>query len=204
MRQGVAVSAEERTTMLITARMGGRLGALAGLALAALFLAPPLEPDAAGASEANPIVGTWSRLTTCRQLVAVLEKASLGDAVLDSVSGNGFVPGVTQPDQIVDPADPCAGAVPRKHSHFFTADGHFGSLDWRGDQVDEGTYRIGQTHTISIRNSDARVRLQYRIVNVTALVLDPILPACAARTCFAAVWGVSVAYPGRAWHRTRR
>jgi hypothetical protein len=203
MRQGVAVSAAERTTTVITLRTG-RLGGLAGLAFAALLIASPLQADAASASEVNPIVGTWSRLTTCRQLVAVLEKASLDDAVLDSVSGNGFVPGVTQPDQIADPADPCAGAVPRKHSHFFTAEGRFGSLDWRGDQVDEGTYRIGKSHTISIRNADARVRFHYRIVNGTTLLLDPILPVCAARTCFAAVWGISVAYPGRAWHRTRR
>jgi hypothetical protein len=190
--------------MVTTLRTGGRFGGLAGLAFAALFIASPLQADAGSASEVNPIVGTWSRLTTCRQLVAVLEKASLDDAVLDSVSGNGFVPGVTQPDQIADPADPCAGSVPRKHSHFFTAEGRFGSLDWRGDQVDEGTYRIGKSHTISIRNADARVRFHYRIVNGTTLLLDPILPVCAARTCFAAVWGVSVAYPGRAWHRTRR
>jgi hypothetical protein len=204
MHQGAAVSAAERTTMVNTVRMGGRLGALAGLAFAALFLASPLHADTTGVSDVNPIVGTWSRLTTCRQLVAVLKKASLDDAVLDSVSGNGFVPGVTQPDQIVDPADPCAGAVPRKHSHFFTAEGHFGSLDWRGDQVDEGTYRISKNHTISIGNPDARVRFHYRIVNGTTLLLDPILPKCAARTCFAAVWSVSVAYPGRAWHRTHR
>jgi len=190
--------------MVITVRMGVRLGALAGLAFAALFSASPLQADPTGVSDVNPIVGTWSRLTTCRQLVAVLEKASLDDAVLDSVSGNGFVPGVTQPDQIVDPADPCVGAVPRKHSHFFTAEGRFGSLDWRGDQVDEGTYRISKNHTIAIRNPDASVRFHYRIVNGTTLLLDPILPVCAARTCFAAVWGVSVAYPGRAWHRTRR
>jgi hypothetical protein len=204
MRQGVAVSTAERTTMVITLRTGGRLVGLAGLTFAAFFIASPLQADATSASKVNPIVGTWSRLTTCRQLVAVLEKASLHDAVLDSVSGNGFVPGVTQADQIADPADPCAGAVPRRHSHFFTAEGRFGSLDWKGDQVDEGTYQIGKSHTISIRNADARVRFHYRIVNGTTLLLDPILPVCAARTCFAAVWSVSVAYPGRAWHRTRR
>src|SRR3954447_8755602 len=106
MHQAVAMSAAQPATMVITVRMGVRLGALAGLAFAALFSASPLQADPTGVSDVNPIVGTWSRLTTCRQLVAVLEKASLDDAVLDSVSGNGFVPGVTQPDQIVDPADP--------------------------------------------------------------------------------------------------
>jgi hypothetical protein len=111
------MSAAERTVMVITVRIGGRLGALAGLAFAALFLASPLQANTTGVSNANPIAGTWSRLTTCHQLVTALEKAGRDDAVLDSISGNRFVPGVTQPDQIVDPADPCAGAVPRKHSH---------------------------------------------------------------------------------------
>jgi hypothetical protein len=40
------------------------------------------------------------------------------------VAGNGFIPGigVEDPEQI-DVEQPCKGAVPRVHSHFFTEDG---------------------------------------------------------------------------------
>lgn len=59
--------------------------------------------------------------------------------VLENIAGNGFLPGVSSPDQIADPKHPCQGAVPQMHSHFFTADGKFGSKDQQGDQVDDGT-----------------------------------------------------------------
>jgi len=58
------------------------------------------------------------------------------------VAGNSFVPGVTSADQISDPTNPCKGAVPRRHAHFFTKSGAFGSLDWRGRRVDDGMYRV--------------------------------------------------------------
>ena len=41
-----------------------------------------------------------------------------------------------------DPTKPCDGAVERQHSHFFTADGAFGSKDFDGQQVDDGTYTL--------------------------------------------------------------
>ena len=52
-------------------------------------------------------------MTRCRELVYALEKAGLDQFVLDNVVGNGFLPGVTSPDQIADPKHPCKGAVPR-------------------------------------------------------------------------------------------
>ena len=106
---------------------------------------PSSQAETTSAAAVNPLVGTWSRVTTCSQLAAALDKAGLEDAVLDSISGNGFVPGVTQSGQFADPVHPCAGALPRRHSHFFTAGGRFGSLDWNGNAVDDGTYRIGKT-----------------------------------------------------------
>jgi hypothetical protein len=42
-------------------------------------------------------------------------------------------------EQLEKKDDPCEGAVPREHSHFFTGFGTFGSLDWRGEQVDDAT-----------------------------------------------------------------
>ena len=66
------------------------------------------------------------------------------------VAGNGFIPGVQSPDQLKDRAHPCRGAVPRKHSHFFTKDGRFGSLDWNGQDVDDGTYTLKGTNRVVI------------------------------------------------------
>ena len=47
-------------------------------------------------------------------------------AVPEVLAGDGWVPGVVDPGQI-DDRHPCRGAVARRHSHFFTADGQFGS-----------------------------------------------------------------------------
>ncbi len=88
------------------------------------------------------------------ELVHALEKAGLEEFVLDNVVGNGFLPGVTSPDQIADPEHPCKGAVPRVHGHFFTADGQFRSLDFTGQQVDAGIYTIIEPGTVVIDNGD--------------------------------------------------
>jgi hypothetical protein len=45
---------------------------------------------------------------------------------------------------------PCEGAVPLKHSHFFTTEGLFGSRDAEGDQVDDGTYRMPSERTVVV------------------------------------------------------
>jgi hypothetical protein len=44
-------------------------------------------------------------------------------------------------------AVPRAPTVARTHSHSFTAGGRFGSRDWNGNQVDDGTYEIVDDHT---------------------------------------------------------
>ena len=53
------------------------------------------------------------------------------------------------PVGVADAAHPCREPS-RRHSHFFTADGQFGSLDENGNQVDEGTYEIVAPGTIVI------------------------------------------------------
>ena len=118
--------------------------------------------------------------------------------VLEAIAGNGFIPGVTSPDQIADPASPCKGAVPRKHSHFFTKKREFGSLDWRGQPVDDGTYRLVGKGTIVIFKEFPKVTFHYRIRGKT-LTLAPVIPkGCSTFRC---AWAISVAYPGRSWQR---
>jgi hypothetical protein len=139
-------------------------------------------------------------MTTCEELVAALNQAGLDQFAFSAVAGNGFVPGVSTADQIVDPENPCQGAVPRMHSHLFTADGQFGSLNWNGEQVDDGTYTVVDDRTLVISKEFPDVTFHFEIQGDTIL-FDSVIPDCAAQGCFEALWAVSVAYPGKTWER---
>jgi hypothetical protein len=156
---------------------------------------PPTGSDVAPPA----LVGTWERETRCDELVTALNEAGLDDWVLEFVAGNGFIPGVRRPDQIRDPDDPCDGAVPRTHSHFFTEDGMFGSLNWKGDQVDDGTYVVTDDGTFVVSKEFPDVTFNYTIEGDT-ISFDPVIPDCSPE-CFEAAWSVSVAYPGETWTR---
>ena len=156
---------------------------------------PAIASDAA----APALVGTWERETRCDELVSALNEAGLDAWVLESVAGNGFIPGVRRPDQIRDPGDPCDGAVPRVHAHFFTEDGMFGSLNWKGDQVDDGTYVVTDDGTFVVSKEFPDVTFDYTIEDDT-ISFDPVIPDCSPE-CFEAAWSVSVAYPGETWTR---
>jgi hypothetical protein len=144
------------------------------------------------------LVGEWQRATTCAELVRALKQAGLEKFAPEAVAGNGFVPGVTTADQLADPARPCDGAVPRRHSHFFTDDGEFGSLDWNGEPVDDGTYEIIDDRTFIISKEFPDVTFHYRIDGDT-ITFEPVIPDdCSTFRC---MWSVSVAYPGKSWKR---
>ncbi len=119
------------------------------------------EPDRPEAGTANggesqaeapgaELVGTWERVTTCAEVVRLFEEEGLKKWIPEMVAGNSFVPGVRKVADFKDPSRPCMGSVPRVHSHFFTEDGEFGSLDWRGNQVDDGTYEIADGETFNV------------------------------------------------------
>ena len=80
-----------------------------------------------------------SASTIAQRIVTMLTDAGLDEFLGDAVYGNGLVPGV-DPSTATSRtrAKPCDGAVQRAHSHFFTADGQFGSKDFNGQQVDDG------------------------------------------------------------------
>jgi len=170
-----------------------------------MFLATGLlvALSVAGAATARPerpprLVGTWQRVTTCTELVSALRKADLQKFVLEFVAGNGFIPGVTKPDQIANPAKPCVGAVPRKHSHFFTKANVFGSRDWTGQPVDDGTYRLLGRNTVVISKEFPKVTFHYRIQG-RSIRFTPVLRAgCKTFRC---AWAISMAYPGKTWMR---
>lgn len=153
------------------------------------------------ASITSPIVGSWERVMTCDERVAALQEAGLGQFAAEHVAGNEMVPGVSFDEpELIDPDKPCKGAVPRKHGHFFTSDGSFGSTDHRGEQVDKGTFELRDDQTIVITNEDATVIFDFRIEN-GELFLDPVVPSCVTDGCWGAQWAVAVASPGRPWSR---
>jgi hypothetical protein len=145
-RRHSSANAVRRRSHLRSGLATGLLLALAVLAWSSSGgAATPRTGDSAAAMSAAaqpPLVGTWRRVTTCAELTTALTKARLKKFVLEFIAGNGFIPGVTRPNQIANPANPCKGAVPRRHSHLFTKDRKFGSLDWRGQPVDDGSYRL--------------------------------------------------------------
>ena len=155
-------------------------------------------------SESTPsptatIVGNWQRVTTCDERVTALKRAGLGKFAVEHAAGEGWIPGVTSPEQIKDPEHPCEGAIPLKHGHFFTEDGLFGSTDDQDDQVDDGTYRVIDEDTILVEKEFGNVTFNYRIEDDGTLLLDPVMPKCTKNGCFAAQWAVAVSYLGLPW-----
>lgn len=162
----------------------------------------PLEsPGAVASTAADPIVGEWVALHNCDTIVALLGEAGLDEFIGEQIYGNELIPGVpADQSELLDPSAPCADAVEREHSHFFTRDGTFGSRDFNGDQVDDGGYSVVDEHTIVINDA----RFQYRIDDdQLELAPEPVdISACHTKECrFIAAWVLMVALPGTPWTR---
>jgi hypothetical protein len=152
-------------------------------------------------SKAPPLVGRWSRVHRCQELVNALKAAGLGSTAPAAVGD--FFPGSTS-KQLAKKPDICKGAKPMRHSHFFIASGMFGSVDQNNQQVDDDHYRIVDRRTLRI----GPATFHYRIFNHKSLRLNPVITAVARRRALAhplqfapAVWMVAVAYPGHTWKR---
>lgn len=163
--------------------------------------APSAVISATTSSAPSSIVGEWQRMTTCEERVAALAKAGLAKYAADSVADDGFIPGVSSAKDLNDPKHPCGGAVQQLHSHFFTADGQFGSRDASGQQVDDGTYQLVDSRTISMGEGDHKVIFHFTVTDGRTLRLMPVLPACTPEGCFEASWAVAVSYLGLPWTR---
>ena len=122
----------------------------------------------------------------------------MDDQILPTVVGNGLLPGIEDPAQVSDPANPCAGAVTVKHSHFFNEDGTFGSLDALGQQVDDGHWSIVDPETFEIGGN----QFHYRIEG-DELHMEPVeVGSCSSGGDFCqAAWQLMVAMPGMVWTR---
>jgi hypothetical protein len=187
-----------------------RIRFVIALAVASAGVIAVASPSAgvSGTTATRGLVGRWVQVLTCAKQVSALEKAGLGAlastawAGQTSASGeSSYAPGSPTPTN----AHPCAGAIPRLHSHFFTSTGAFGSLDWHGEPVDDGSYRIINAHTLKI----GRVAFKYSISGGgNRLTLVPVITAAMRRKALAnpatfseAGWAASVAMTGHHWKR---
>lgn len=155
-------------------------------------------------AEAQGLVRRWERVNECPQLLAALSEAGLG-TIAASVAGDYFP--ASTPKELARKDDVCEGAEPFVHSHFFTADGAFGSLTEDLQQVDDGSYEILEGGRFRIGNPDVGVVFRYEI-DGDELSLSPVLTREMKREALAhplefsdAGWGIAVSYPGHAWKR---
>jgi hypothetical protein len=167
-------------------------------------IASPSAEASAVASSAAPsqasIVGEWVGVHDCERIVSMLRGAKLEEFLPDAIYGNGLVAGDPQASALTDPEHPCEGAVQRKHSHFFTAAGEFGSKDFNGQRVDDGTYTLEGEDGLVINGS----RFKYEIHgDELSLEPEPVdISGCTTRECrSAATWVLMVAMPGMTWKR---
>ena len=85
-----------------------------------------------------------------------------------------------------------------EHSHFFTADGRFGSLDDKGRQVDDGTWSIVDSDTFAIGSVPFDYTIDGDVLRMTPVSVGTCPPG--GEWCENA-WKVMVAMPGMAWTR---
>ena len=165
------------------------------------------SPTAEATSTTRPasIVGRWEVLRTCEGMVKAADEAGLR-RLTPSLVGDYF------PDesakQLARKAEICSGAGPQQHSHFFTEDGQFGSLDQHGEQVDDAPYRVVDDRTVRLSPEFGEEIYRYRITGGDRLVLEPVIPPRAKREALASPMEFSraghmaaVAYAGHTWKR---
>jgi hypothetical protein len=190
------------------------------MAMAALLAFTALGVGVASAQNApsakpllpkTPIFGRWQQTHQCSGLVHALKKVHLR-RLAPGVVGDYF-PDKT-PQQLATKKHICWGAEPQRHSHFFTRDGHFGSVDQYGQQVDYGRYRVINARTLRIpRGRLGDVNFHYQITRLFGrklLALKPVITKRMRRMAPAhpfdfntAGWSVAVSYPRSTWKRVR-
>lgn len=151
----------------------------------------------------SEILGYWHRAQTCEELLATFTAAGLADSHRGWLQGN-FYGGEDGPST----GDPCAGAAgPLEHSHWFTAEGAFGSHDENSAEVDGGDYVLVDEDTISFPSHasefgyDGEVEVDYAIGADGPATFTVELPEeCDAACQDAYAWALS-AFSSGPWER---
>lgn len=156
-----------------------------------------------GAAKSSPLAGRWQTVRACQDVVGALQAAGLRPLAPGMVGD--YFPNQT-PRQLAKKKNLCHGAKPQVHSHFFTANGGFGSVDQHGEQVDDGAYQVNGS-TLEIRNSDVSGSFKFRIQGKTLMLRPLLTPALKQKALadplnfHAAGWMVAVALNGKPWNR---
>ena len=162
----------------------------------------PTQSEVASSPDVPALVGEWAGVHNCDRIAALLHDAGLDVFIRPTIVGNGLLPGVDDPEDVRDFEHPCLGAIELAHSHFFTADGLFGSRDQNGQQVDDGTWTSVDKTTFRIGDGPTDL-FRYEIIG-DELTMEPLtLEPCApnpAEWCQAG-WKLMVAMPGMPWTR---
>ena len=110
---------------------------------------------------------------------------------------------------IADPDHLCADARPaEEHSHFFTEDGEFGSLDAEGNQVDSGDYAVAHADTLSFASHaiefgyDGDILVDYRVSGDSAEFEVQLSSECDDACLEAHAWALSAFFGPEPWTRT--
>jgi|GEM_PF-2322811 hypothetical protein len=156
-------------------------------------------PATAMPSPAPALVGTWVGVHNCQRIVEVLTAAGMPSQILPNILDGEILPASPDPSHMPDPANPCTGAVEVKHSHFFTADGAFGSLDQNGQQVDDGRWSLVDASTFAIDAAHVHFVIDGDTLRMEPLDVGP-CPTGSSDWCPEA-WKLMVAMPGMALTR---
>jgi hypothetical protein len=139
---------------------------------------PPKAPPSGIASPqvSSPIVGVWHRTILCDEA----RKAFAAAGLLESHA-----------DWVCSPGGP-----PKPHSHFFTADGQFGSRDPGRVQVDDGDYTLVDARTLSFPSHSREfgyepIIVRFALVNGRLTFAVQMPPECTAACADAYAWAQS-------------
>ena len=156
------------------------------------------EPPTPAAKPTAPtaLVGTWVGAHNCERIMSIMTAAGMPEQGLLNVAESGTLAGVSRVDQIKDPERPCDGAVDQRHSHFFTADGRFGSRDMHDVQVDDGQWRLVDADTFTINGTAFDFQVDGDELRMEAVDVG----SCPSpdKWCPEA-WKLMVAMPGMGW-----
>ena len=196
--------------VVVTLMLAGCSGARPASAPLSTTGSTPVSPSVLGetasaspAASSSPIVGEWVRTASCDEALAAFVQAGLIDQVPDWVIGNYVGEGAS-----AAPGKECANAkaaVP--HSHFFTAEGRFGSRDENGQDVDDGDYQVVDADTLSFPSAardfgySGDVLVDYSVAGNEVTFSVKVPTPCDAECRVAYGWALSAFFGPRPFER---
>ena len=152
----------------------------------------------------SPIVGNWVRDNRCEDQLSELLAAGFADMVAWWVVGNWWGEGAVKPE-----GEECTSTIPEEHSHFFTADGRFGSRDKDKFQVDGGDFVLVDEKTLAFPSHSAEfaydgdILVDFMVDGDTATFTVLVPATCEGPCRMAHGWAISAFFGPEPWNRSR-